>query len=44
MAISPDDGGTERSRFARRVRDELAEAGRRLGVAHAELFARISTE
>jgi LmbE family N-acetylglucosaminyl deacetylase len=44
MAISPDDEGTEQARFARRIRDELAEAGRRLGVAHAELFARISTE
>jgi LmbE family N-acetylglucosaminyl deacetylase len=44
MEISADDQGAERERFARRVRDELAAAGRQLGVAHAELFARLSTE
>ena len=38
------DEGADRERFARRIRDRLAEAGRRMGVAHAELFARVSPE
>jgi LmbE family N-acetylglucosaminyl deacetylase len=41
MFISPDDAGAERERFGRRVRDRLAEAGRQIGVAEAELFRRL---
>jgi LmbE family N-acetylglucosaminyl deacetylase len=41
MFISPDDAGAEQDRFRRRVRERLAEAGRRIGVAEAELFRRL---
>jgi LmbE family N-acetylglucosaminyl deacetylase len=44
MEITAADEGAERERFARRIRDGLAEAGRRMGVASAELFARLSTD
>ena len=44
MEITAADEGADRERFARRIRDRLAEAGRRMGVAHAELFARVSPE
>ena len=44
MAISAADQGAERERFARTIRDRLAEGGRVMGVSHAELFARLSTE
>lgn len=38
MDISADDGGTERERFRRRILDDLAAAGRALGVPYAERF------
>ena len=43
MYISEADAGEERERFRRRIRDDLATAGRALGVADAELYKRIST-
>jgi LmbE family N-acetylglucosaminyl deacetylase len=44
MDIRPGDQQVGEERFARHIRDELAAAGRAMGVAHAELFARLSTE
>jgi LmbE family N-acetylglucosaminyl deacetylase len=44
MGILAADEDEEVERFRRKVRDRLAEGGRTVGVAQAELFARISTE
>ncbi|HYI60425.1 MAG TPA: PIG-L deacetylase family protein [Acidimicrobiales bacterium] len=44
MFITDEDAGEERDRFRRRVRDEAAVAGRRVGRAGAELFARLPTD
>jgi LmbE family N-acetylglucosaminyl deacetylase len=44
MEIRPGDEQVGKERFARHIRDELATAGRSMGVAHAELFARLSSE
>lgn len=44
MFISEGDGGAERERFRRRIHDEAATAGRRIGRPAAELFARMATD
>ncbi len=47
MFISSDDpeaAATEQERFRRRIRDEAATAGRQVGRAGAELFARLPTD
>lgn len=47
MFISSDDpaaAAAERERFHRRIRDEAAGAGRQVGRAAAELFARLATD
>ena len=41
MHIEPDDDGTQRGAFERRLRDRLATFGRQAGVAYAEAFKRI---
>lgn len=38
MYIDPDDDGTQREAFRRRILDELAEAGAAAGVEHGERF------
>ncbi|WP_255566614.1 PIG-L deacetylase family protein [Iamia sp. SCSIO 61187] len=44
MFVSADDAGAEQERFRRRIRDELATAGRVVGRGAAELFARLPTD
>ncbi|WCO68319.1 PIG-L family deacetylase [Iamia majanohamensis] len=44
MGITEADDGTERARFRRRLHDDAATAGRRVGRAAAELFATIRTD
>jgi LmbE family N-acetylglucosaminyl deacetylase len=44
MAITAADDGAERARFHRRIGDEAAVAGRRVGRSGAELFARLPTD
>lgn len=44
MFISAADDGGERERFRRRILDEAATAGRRIGRSGAELFARMATD
>ena len=42
MHIEPDDDGTQRAAFRRKVIDRLAEGGAEAGVEHAELFKAIT--
>ncbi len=44
MFVSDDDAGDELERFRRRIRDEAATAGRVVGRAAAEAFARLATD
>lgn len=44
MGITAGDTGAERERFRRRIGDETATAGRVVGRAGAELFARVATD
>ncbi len=44
MDITTEDDGSARERFRRRMRDEAATAGRRVGRSAAELFARLPTD
>lgn len=44
MAITASDDGAQRARFRRRVADDAAVAGRRVGRSGAELFARLPTD
>ncbi len=44
MGITAGDDGAQRERFRRRVHDQAATAGRRVGRAGAELFARLATD
>lgn len=42
MHIDPDDDGTQRAAFRRKIVDRLAEGGAAAGVEHAELFKAIT--
>lgn len=44
MFIGEDDDGSAQERFRQRIRDEAGVAGRRVGRAGAELFARMPTD